>query len=474
MAPLHPLLLPLLHLAAVAIGLLAYVALTHSGRQRRAPSAALAWVISLVAIPYVALPAYLLFGTRKVARAPGMAPRPPAAPADAGTWSQALSLGLDLPPPRSCASIAIEPDGARALQSLLALLDGAARSIDIEMFIFRDDAVGRKVAASLLRAGARGASVRVLLDGIGAFAGRRRTLRLLRGSGVEVRWFSPLRMRLRPQFGRGNLRNHRKLAIVDGRTMWSGGRNIAAEYFTGRDGMPAWDDLSFTIDGGTTADAVDGFALDWATAGGATGRGTEGVAAGSMPGASAGPGAAPRSAGARAQLLPSGPDRRDDTAYDLFISAIARADVRILIATPYFVPDDALQLALALAARRGVAVELLLPARSNHALADIARERSLRELSAAGAHVRLLPRMLHAKAIVVDTGFASCGSVNLDARSLFLNYELNMLFHDSAQVEALAGWFTSLAAGSPSHPARRPGWTRDLVEGVVRSVAFQL
>ncbi len=473
MAPLHPLLLPLLHLAAVATGLLAYVALTHSGRQRRAPSAALAWVISLVAIPYVALPAYLLFGTRKVAHAPA-APRPPAAvPAGEGTWWQALSLGLDLPPPRRCATIAIEPDGARALQSLLALLDGAERCIDLQVFIFRDDEVGRQVAAALRRAGARGVPVRVLLDGFGAFAGRRRTLRMLRGEGIEVRWFAPLRMRLRLQFGRGNLRNHRKLAIVDGRAMWSGGRNVADDYFLGSNGMPAWDDLSFTIEGGPTVDAIDGFAFDWAAAGGtapATGAATAGTSAtGAMV-----DGAAERTGGPLAQLLPSGPDRRDDTAYDLFISAIARADARILIATPYFVPDDALQLALALAARRGVAVELLLPARSNHALADIARERSLRELAAAGAHIRLLPRMLHAKAIVVDAGFASCGSVNFDGRSLFLNYELNALFHDAAQVEALARWFRSLAAEGAGHAARRPGWGRDLVEGMVRSIGFQL
>ena len=207
-------------------------------------------------------------------------------------------------------------------------------------------------------------------------------------------------------------------------------------------------------------DAIAGFARDWAMAGGE---------AAPMP-----PIARADAEGPLAQLLPSGPDRRDDTAYDLFLGAIHRADARVLLATPYFVPDDALQRALVLAARRGVQVELLLPARSNHALADIARERSLRELAAAGARIRLLPGMLHAKALVIDAGFASCGSINFDGRSLFLNYELNMLFHDAAQIEALAGWFGARCAESSDYVSRAPGWWRDVGEGLVRSVGFQL
>jgi cardiolipin synthase len=121
-----------------------------------------------------------------------------------------------------------------------------------------------------------------------------------------------------------------------------------------------------------------------------------------------------------------------------------------------------------------VQVELLLPAGSNHALADIARERSLRELAAAGARIHLLPRMLHAKALVIDAGLASCGSINFDGRSLFLNYELNVLFHDAVQIEALAHWFAARRAESSTYVARAPGWWRDVGEGLVRSVGFQL
>ena len=462
LSPVHPGLahvLSLLHLAAVAIGLLLYVTLTHGGRQRRAPAAALAWVIALVAFPYLALPAYLLLGTRKLAH-PGSVATTQATATHEVAWLQSLTRGLGLPPARPCGAIRLEADGTRALDALLAVLDSARERIDIEIFLLRDDPVGRRVADALARAHARGVAVRVLLDGVGAFAGHRQTLRLLRAAGAEVRWFSPLRLQLRPRFGRGNLRNHRKLVMADGTVMWTGGRNLAVEYFLDRPGAPAWRDLSVVIEGGVAADAAAGFENDWRLAADLPARNR--------------PAAIEPAVGPLAQLLPSGPDQRDDTVHALLLTAIHRAETRLLIATPYFVPDDALQLALLLAARRGVQVELLLPARSNHWLADTARQRSLRELAAAGATTHLLPTMLHAKAFVVDTTLASMGSTNMDGRSLFLNYELNVLFYDTAQIDALSGWFASLRAQSSPYTARAPGWARDIGEGLVRAVGFQL
>ncbi|QNN71534.1 cardiolipin synthase [Thermomonas carbonis] len=449
----------LLHVAAVAVGLLLYVALTHSGRQRRAPSAAIGWVVSLVAFPYLALPVYLLLGTRKLAH-PCEAIANEAV-ADEGRWLQALGHGLGLPPARHCHRIDLHADGEGALQALLVLLDGASSRIDIEIFILRDDAVGKQVAAALQRATVRGVRVRVLLDGVGTLAGHRASAALLRDAGAELRWFAPMRLRLHPQFGRGNLRNHRKLVLVDGHAMWTGGRNLAEEYFLDGATSMAWRDLSVVVEGGIVADAQTVFERDWAS---------------TFSGTSKTPSPVPAApdAGARAQLLPSGPDRRDDTAYSLFLNAIHRADARVLLATPYFVPDAQLQTALLLACRRGVDVQLLMPARSNHRMADIARERSLRELAAAGARIHLLPGMLHAKAIIVDDALASCGSINFDGRSLFLNYELNLLFHDAGQVADLAAWFTAQRAQAAGYVARAPGWWRDIGEGLVRAVGFQL
>lgn len=449
--------LTLLHIAAVACGLLLYVTLTHSGRQRRHPSAAVAWVLALVAFPYLALPIYLLLGTRKLAHAAST--RAPESPA-AGIATDPSARGLDLPPPRRCAAVAIHARGDAALQALLELLDAARHAIDVEMFILRQDAVGAQVIAALARASARGVAVRVLLDGMGSLRGHRALRRALRAAGVRLRWFAPIRLRLRPQFGRENLRNHRKRIVVDGRWLWSGGRNLADDYFLDAENAPAWGDLSFIVEGGIVADALDGFAHDWALAGGA-------------PAQTAASAAAPAD-GPRAQLLPSGPERREDTAYALYLNAIHRADARVWLATPYFVPDDALQLALVLAARRGIDVQLLLPARSNHRMADIARQRSLRELAAAGVRIHLLPHMLHAKLAIFDERFASCGSINLDGRSLFLNYELNALFLDRPQIALFADWFSGQRARAQACVPSQPGWLRDVGEGLVRAVGFQL
>ena len=107
-------------------------------------------------------------------------------------------------------------------------------------------------------------------------------------------------------------------------------------------------------------------------------------------------------------------------------------------------------------------------------MADIARERSLRELAAAGARIHLLPGMLHAKAIISDDALASCGSINFDGRSLFLNYELNLLFHDAEQMRLLVDWFQTQRAQATGYVARAPGWWRDIGEGLVRAVGFQL
>lgn len=257
--------LALLHAAAVAGGLLLYVGLTHSGRQRRPPSAAMAWVLALLAFPYLALPTYLLLGTRKLAHAAtsGEGAQPPSRLAD-----DPATRGLDLPPPRRCASVRIHGRGDEALQALLDLLAGAQRRIDVEIFIFRDDEVGRRIVEALASASRRGVMVRALIDGLGTLENHRRIRADLHAAGVRTRWFSPIRLRLRPQFGRGNLRNHRKLVLVDGRTLWSGGRNFAAEYFLGTSGTPAWHDLSFCIESGIVADAAEGFARDWALAGG--------------------------------------------------------------------------------------------------------------------------------------------------------------------------------------------------------------
>ena len=172
--------------------------------------------------------------------------------------------------------------------------------------------------------------------------------------------------------------------------------------------------------------------------------------------------------------MPSGPDFHEDVLHALLVSAAFHAEQRLLLATPYYVPDEAVQEALVLAAKRGLQITLLLPRRSNHRLADWARGRAVRELVEAGVDVRLLPAMLHAKAVVVDDVLALCGSANLDSRSLFINYEAMAAFYGRAEIDWLADWINAHAAQAEPASAKPPSWLRDIGEGIVATLAFQL
>jgi cardiolipin synthase len=173
-------------------------------------------------------------------------------------------------------------------------------------------------------------------------------------------------------------------------------------------------------------------------------------------------------------VIASGPDQADDTVHDLLVTACFKARGRIAAVTPYFVPGDALLMALSLAARRGVLVDLILPQRSNHLMADFVRHRALRELAAAGGRVWRVPYMLHAKAVVIDDGLALSGSANLDSRSLFLNYELMVAFYAVADIRRFAAFIETHRARAERYLARTPGLLRDLAEGLLLWLAFQL
>jgi len=174
------------------------------------------------------------------------------------------------------------------------------------------------------------------------------------------------------------------------------------------------------------------------------------------------------------QLLPSGPAYPYSNARDAVAALIHLARRRLVMVTPYFVPDDGLRNALRLAARRGVQVTIAIPSRSNHRLTDFVRARAMRDLAGAGVTFRMLPFMAHAKAVVVDEELAMCGSINLDLRSLLLNHEANVVFYGTHEIEWLAEWIETTASAGEAYRARRPGLLRDVAEGLLLTVAFQL
>ena len=479
-----PALTPLEHAAFVAAGLLTYVVITRVRRQRRHPYSALAWVMGIAAFPYLGLPIFLIFGTRKTVR-----PATPRQPAPAGPWAALAPLwatrllaALGVAGARPQAVVRFESDGEAALAQLQRVIGSARHTLDLCTYVLGDDEVGAAVAAALADRARAGVRVRLLIDSIGSLKSAHSHDAMLKNAGVRTRLFMPALGR--PGRGRVNLRNHRKLLIADGEVVWSGGRNLANEYFIGRVGEPPWLDLSFAAEGALAAQAQALFDGDWRIARGARQALRLGYAerfarqqAQEQPSDAADYAAAPSTDAtftSLAQWVPSGPDFHEDVLHALLVSAAFHAEQRLLLATPYYVPDEAVQEALVLAAKRGLQITLLLPRRSNHRLADWARGRAVRELVEAGVDVRLLPAMLHAKAVVVDDVLALCGSANLDSRSLFINYEAMAAFYGRAEIDWLADWINAHAAQAEPASAKPPSWLRDIGEGIVATLAFQL
>jgi cardiolipin synthase A/B len=454
------------HSLAILVSVLIYVLTTRAIRERRPPSIAIAWVLGMIALPYVALPMYLMFGRRKMPRkktSPGGMRR------HGRHWAEDLIESFDLGP-ASNAAVHLHRDGVESADALFATIQRAKFRLDICTYILGNDPFGLEAMRRMAGCVERGVVVRLLLDGVGAIQLPHSFFARLKSAGINTEVFSPLFARKTQ--GPRNLRNHRKMVIADGAHLWAGGRNLAAEYFIGVHGAPAWRDLSFDLDGPVAADAAKQFEADWVAAGGEPaleqGRQRDEHA---PAGTAIRSGPAPES---RAQFLPSGPDQTEDTVHALLIDACFHVRERILAVTPYFVPDVSLETALRLAARRGVRIDLIIPATSNHRLADFARNRALRALHRAGVAIHLVPFMNHAKAVVFDDSLALTGSVNLDSRSLLLNYESAVVLYGAAEIAWLADWIGALMLQSRDFDARAPSILRDIGEGLLLTVAYQL
>jgi cardiolipin synthase A/B len=447
------------HTLVVVISVLVYVLTTRVERERRPPSIAIAWVLGMIAVPYVTLPMYILFGRRKL---PRKVLKWTGTQSQCEHWAEDLieSFGLARGAP---ASVRMHQDGRESASALFATMSQAAERLDICTYILGDDAFGREAMQCMMARARAGVQVRLLVDGVGAAQMPRRCFRQLHLGGVETKVFSPLFARKTQ--GPRNLRNHRKMVISDGTQLWAGGRNIAAEYFIGLEGAKPWRDLTFDLQGPVATAAASQFEADWVAAGGRP------AARAATPGTAA---SIPQSAGGRAQFLPSGPDQAEDTVHALLIDACFHVRERVLAVTPYFVPDASLETAMRLAARRGVKIDLCIPAVSNHRLADFARNRALRALTEAGARIHLLPYMIHAKAVVFDQSLALSGSVNLDSRSLLLNYECAVVFYGATEIDWLAQWIQALIPEASPYDNRAPALWRDIGEGLLLTVAYQL
>lgn len=457
----------------IMLGLVVYVMGTHASGQRRHPSAALAWVLTITLLPYLGLPLYLLLGTRKFIR-PQAKPLGilSAHPSNLQGAAMVTLEGMGLASAMNNQSIQFHEDGQAAWDALTALVSGAQHTLDICTFLLGNDPLGKRLVELLDERARAGVRIRLLLDAFGSRATSRSDVQRLRTSGVQVHWYMPLLHN--PLRGQLNLRNHRKLAIADGQHLWSGGRNFADEYFLGKPNQKPWVDLTFNILGPVATQAQMLFNSRWPEA-----RNTAVISHIEVTQPPANPHLVGHLGASNtrphiAQIVPSGPDQSLDTFYGLLLTALYRAEKQVRIVTPYFVPDDALLTALCLAAQRGVQIELVVPRHSNHRMADIARARALRDLASSGGRVLLAPGMVHAKAILIDNSLAFCGSLNLDSRSLFLNFELMVAFYSPEDIAALSEWMNRNFGGLPTLQPTQPTLLRDTGEGLVRWLGFQI
>jgi len=333
----------------------------------------------------------------------------------------------------SAGRIRVFTEGDVLYAAMLAAIRAARRSIKLESYIFADDEIGRRFIAALGERSRAGVQVRVHLDAAGSFFwGPRAVQKALTAAGVEVHWFHRWSWHMPLRYNR---RNHRKILTVDGRTGFFGGFNIHRENSRAVYGEERWRDTHLQV-GGTMARDLDIlFDALWL----------------------------------RHQRLSPVTSISDDNElitnysrrgrhflHKLLTSKFATAQRSIHLTTPYFVPDYRTRRSLMRAARRGVDVRLLVPHKNNERLAQWAAHAAYANLLDAGVRIHeYLPRMLHAKTTVVDGGWSCVGTANLDYRSFFLNYELNLASEDRGLARTLERHFRADLVQSAAIGPRR-------------------
>ena len=432
--------------------------------QKREPVATLSWVLSLAALPFLGFFIYYFLGPQRIKRQRLKRLRARAAlehsiPASGDHTDNAdlarLALATTGFSPTLCRAQLLV-GGARTFDALVSAIEAAEHHIHLEYYIFEPDRTGTRIRDALLDRARHGVRVRLLLDAVGSSSLGKAFLDPLHLAGAEIAWFHPFRLRRlkRPKF---NLRSHRKLVVIDGVLAFTGGINITDDEDE-RLNPNAFHDLHLRLEGGVVRWLQVAFLEDWSYATKIALRDARlwpETEAGHIP----------------TLVLPSGPDSPWESIHRLHIDAITRADKRVWLVTPYFVPAEAARYALTSAALRGLDVRLLVPERGDSRIVSAAARSYFDELLGAGVRVfEYLPRMLHSKALLVDADIVLIGSANFDNRSFRLNFELSVLLRDpglAAEMESV--YLTDLRqAREVTRDRKRPPLLRQLAEGSAR------
>ncbi|MCC7327988.1 MAG: cardiolipin synthase [Burkholderiales bacterium] len=412
--------------------------------QRRPPSAARAWLLLIFFLPWFGVVLYLLIGRAYMPRRRYRVQKeiyelirrivPRASAFDTTAAARAVSPEL-LPALRLADSLSefpivggnrfeLLPDYDAAIARIVAAVDGAQRHVHMLFYIFENDDVGRQVAAALERAARRGVAVRVLMDAIGSRGGLRGLAPGLRAAGAEVVAVMPLRL-WGPNAARFDLRNHRKIIVVDGASAFFGSQNIVSAH--ANRGMVNEEMLVWAA--GPIVRQLHAVLL-----------GDRYLELGALPAESDNLTPTPETESTQglAQVVPSGPGYNEGTAEAVMIALMYGARSRVVLTSPYVIPSEPFLVAMCSTARRGVVVDLIVDAESNKPLVQLAQQSYYDAMLRAGVRVhRHHGSFLHAKHMSIDDDVALIGSSNLDIRSFALNAEVSVLICDRTVVAEL-------------------------------------
>jgi cardiolipin synthase len=399
--------------------------------QKRSPIATMAWILAMAALPVVGLILYFFVGPRRVhknrlrklrarLRVRAAAPAPVHSHSEHELRTEGLlKLGarMEGSPPSTCDQLTVLKNGVATYGSIEEAVRAAKHHVHLEYYIFEPDQSGTRLRDLLVERARQGIEVRLLVDAVGSVKASDRFFRPLREAGGKVARFNRVSFaRLRPRLL--NFRTHRKIVVCDGAVGFTGGVNITDTQNESVLGKQAFRDTHLRLEGAAVRWLQLVFLEDWHYA-----TGHAPMEAVYFPDAPRGPRCV--------QIVSSGPDHDWEAIRNVYFAAIAAAEQRVLVTTPYFVPDEPMLTALTTAALRGVDVRVMVPRKSDSWLVTIAGRSYFDDLLRAGVHVyEYLPGMLHAKTLVVDRDFAAIGTANMDNRSFRLNFEVSAIAHD--------------------------------------------
>ena len=417
-------------------------------RPHRDPASRIAWVVVVGVLPLLGMFAYLLLGEvnigrRRVARLNavlGRMPPFPRLPAPAAADPAAavperhrhlFRLGRSIsgfdPIGGNCARLMRDSDAT--IDAMVADIDAANDHVHLLFYIWLPDHNGCKVVEALKRAAARGVACRVMADDLGSRTMiRSEHWQAMHAAGVRVAAGLPIgNPFLRPFHGRIDLRNHRKIVVIDGCITYCGSQNCADPEFLVKAKYAPWVDAVMRFEGPIARQNQVLFASDWMTY---VEEDLDDILRKPLP--------LPMPGSVTAQVVGTGPTVRYSAMPEMFETLMFAARREVIVTTPYYVPDDALQNALCTTAYRGVDTTIVLPARNDSWIVGAASRSYYADLLAAGVGIyEYEDGLLHAKSLTLDGEITLIGSANMDRRSFELNYENNILFHDPALTGAM-------------------------------------